>query len=177
MARRVAATLLLAAVAAGCSGAPTRTGPPSPAPAEPAPSAPTGAAPTSTPADAATPPRPTAGVTVTTGRSDFGEILYDASGQAIYIWEVEASSQPKCYDDCAEAWPPVLTDGEPVASGSVDPALLGTVARADGSTQVTYAGHPLYFYAHEGKREVRCHNVATHGGLWWVVTPRGTPAE
>ena len=52
------------------------------------------------------------------------------------------------------------------------PALLGTTRRTDGTTQVTYAGHPLYYYAHEGPNEVKCHNVSTHGGLWWVVTPR-----
>lgn len=114
--------------------------------------------------------------TIKTGASDFGAILYDATGQAIYIWEVEKSSQPQCYGDCEQAWPPVLTDGAPVAAGQVDAALLGSTSRTDGSRQVTYAGHPLYFYAHEGKNEVKCHNIRTHGGLWWVVTPEGRAA-
>ena len=56
------------------------------------------------------------------------------------------------------------------------PGLLGTTTRADGTTQVTYAGHPLYFYAHEGKRQVLCHNIEEYGGLWLVVQPDGKPA-
>ena len=51
--------------------------------------------------------------------------------------------------------------------------LLGTIQRDDGSTQLTYNGHPLYFYAHEGKGEVLCHNVEEFGGLWLVVDPAG----
>jgi predicted lipoprotein with Yx(FWY)xxD motif len=49
--------------------------------------------------------------------------------------------------------------------------------RSDGQLQVTYNGRPLYFYEHEGPGEIRCHNVDLHGGLWWVVTPSGTPAD
>ena len=45
-----------------------------------------------------------------------------------------------------------------------------------GTTQVTYGGHPLYFYAHEAKNEVKCHNIRGFGGLWLVVTPQGRAA-
>ncbi len=69
--------------------------------------------------------------------------------------------------------PPVFTDGEPVAGKGVKASLLGTVKRRDGKLQVTYAGKPLYLYAHEGPGEVRCHNVKLNGGLWWVVGPDG----
>jgi predicted lipoprotein with Yx(FWY)xxD motif len=122
-------------------------------------------------------PEPAAdGTTLTTGSSPFGTMLFDASNQAVYIWEVETSSTPQCYDDCEVAWPPVLTDGAPVAAGEVRADLLGTVPRSDGSTQVTYNGHPLYYYAHEAPGEVKCHNIATHGGMWWVVQPDGNRA-
>ncbi len=117
------------------------------------------------------------GTTITTGNSEFGPMLFDSKKQAIYIWEVEKSSTPECYGDCEAAWPPVLTDGAPVASGDVDGKLLGTTERTDGTSQVTYNDHPLYYYAHEGPGEVKCHNVATHGGLWWVVQPNGNRAE
>ncbi len=117
------------------------------------------------------------GTTITTGNSEFGPMLFDSKEQAIYIWEVEKSSTPECYGDCEAAWPPVLTDGTPVASGDVDSKLLGTTKRTDGTTQVTYNNHPLYYYAHEGPGEVKCHNVSTHGGLWWVVQPNGNRAE
>jgi predicted lipoprotein with Yx(FWY)xxD motif len=114
---------------------------------------------------------------ITTGDSEFGTMLFDDKKQAIYIWEVEESEKAECYEDCAVAWPPVLTDGTPVASGSVKNELLGTTKRTDGTTQVTYNGHPLYYYAHEKAGEVKCHNISTHGGLWWVIQPNGVRAE
>ncbi len=119
----------------------------------------------------------TIGTVIKTDDSEFGSILFDGRGQAVYIWELEESTTAECYGNCAEAWPPVLTDGEPVASGSVNTELLGTTKRTDGTTQVTYNGHPLYYYAHEEAGEVKCHNVSTHGGLWWVIKPSGVRAE
>ncbi len=103
-------------------------------------------------------------------------MLYDATGQPIYLFDAESGERPKCYDECAEAWPPVLTKAEPRARGAVRADLLGTTSRADGRTQVTYDGHPLYFYAHEGKYEVLCHDIVEYGGTWLVVRPDGTPA-
>jgi predicted lipoprotein with Yx(FWY)xxD motif len=108
--------------------------------------------------------------------SKFGTMLYDATGQPIYLFDAEETSRPMCYDECAEAWPPVLTKGEPQAKGAVRSDLLGTTRRSDDSTQVTYAGHPLYFYAHEGKYQVLCHDVTEFGGTWLVVQPDGTAA-
>jgi predicted lipoprotein with Yx(FWY)xxD motif len=113
------------------------------------------------------------GTVITTGNSDFGEMLFDSRTQAIYLFEPEADGTPACYDACAEAWPPVLSDGAPRADGNVDAALLGTVKRSDGTTQVTYNGWPLYFYAHEGPGEVLCHDVVLNGGLWLALGPDG----
>ena len=118
----------------------------------------------------------TAGAIITTGDSEFGSMLFNDKTQAIYIWELEESTKAECYGDCAEAWPPVLTDGAPRAAGSVKKDLLGTTQRTDGKTQVTYNGHPLYYYAHEKAGEVKCHNIRTHGGLWWVIQPSGNRA-
>jgi len=71
----------------------------------------------------------------------------------------------------------VLTDAAPVAGGGgVRARLLGTVGRRDGSTQVTYAGHPLYFHAREGPHEVPCHDFAEFGGTWYLVRLTGVPA-
>lgn len=116
------------------------------------------------------------GTVITSGDSQFGEMLFDANDQAIYMFDVERTATPECYDDCAVAWPPVLTDGAPQPDGSIDPDLLGTTERSDGSIQVTYNDHPLYYYAHEGPGEVKCHNVNLNGGLWYVVQPNGDPA-
>ncbi|HEY1085569.1 MAG TPA: hypothetical protein VGE34_02485 [Candidatus Saccharimonadales bacterium] len=123
-----------------------------------------------------TPPSST-GTLIITGDSEFGTMLFNEKKQAIYIWELEESAKAECYGDCAEAWPPVLTNGTPRASGEVKSSLLGTTKRSDGSTQVTYNAHPLYYYAHEAAGEVKCHNISTHGGLWWVIQPSGNRAS
>ena len=130
-------------------------------------------APTPPPAPTST---PSTGKVVQTADSEFGEILFDGAGQAIYLFDKEPTATPECYDDCAEAWPPVLTEGDPVAATNVLADQLGTTQRTDGATQVTYAGHPLYYYAHEGINQVLCHNVDEFGGVWLVVTPSGAPA-
>src|SRR5215211_2510615 len=109
------------------------------------------------------------GTSIELAKSEFGSILVDSKAQAIYIFERDRPGRTVCYADCAEAWPPVLTEGEPRAGKGVEAALLGTLERRDGDRQVTYAGKPLYFYAHERPGEVRCHNVSLNGGLWWVV--------
>ena len=113
------------------------------------------------------------GTEVKVSRSDYGRILFDGSDQAIYLFEKERGAKSECYGECAEAWPPVLTEGEPVASGGADQGLLGTTERDDGSTQVTYGGHPLYYYVDDPKGEVLCQNVEEFGGLWLVVAPDG----
>lgn len=148
---------------------------PSPTASGPAPG--TTSLPTPPARPSATPSAPAApGTVITTAGSDFGPMLFDAKKQAIYLFDKEKTSTPECYDACAEAWPPVLTRGAPRAAEQARSALLGTTARRDGTTQVTYAGHPLYFYAHEGPGQVLCHNVPGFGGLWLVVTPAGDAA-
>src|SRR5690242_11860888 len=97
------------------------------------------------------------GVVVTIAASPFGPVLFDRTGQAIYTFDTEKTSKPRCYGECAEAWPPVLTTGRPIAGGAVRQALLGVTTRSGGTTQATYDGRPLYFYAHEGKHQVLCH--------------------
>ena len=136
--------------------------------------------PTTEPTDASTPsvtPEPAKpGTRIVASDSEFGQMLFDKTGQAIYLFDVETTSKPRCYDACAEAWPPVLTKGDPVAGRGVKNSLLGTTKRADGTLQVTYNDHPLYYYAHEGKREVKCHDIFLNGGNWYVVQPGGDAA-
>lgn len=121
-------------------------------------------------------PAAASGTAITTGDSEYGVMLFDQPGQAIYLFDKETTAQPACYGDCAADWPPVLTTGTPQAAGEVRGDLLGTAQRDDGSLQVTYAGHPLYYYAHEDPGQVLCHDVDDYGGTWLVVTPEGTPA-
>lgn len=110
---------------------------------------------------------------VNVGGSEYGDILVDSKQRAIYIFEHDPKGRSVCYGACAAAWPPVFTDGKPISGKGVKAALLGTVKRRGGKVQVTYAGKPLYYYAHEGPGEVKCHNVNLNGGFWWVVGPDG----
>ena len=108
--------------------------------------------------------------------SPFGTILADRRGQAVYLFDKEQSPKSECYGDCARAWPPVLTKGRPVAGKGARRRLLGTTRRRDGKRQVTYAGHPLYYYVDDAPGRILCHNVLEFGGLWLVVKPDGSPA-
>ena len=114
-------------------------------------------------------------VTITLRDSDFGPMLFDSNKQAIYVFERDGRNRTNCYGECAAAWPPVFTKGTPQAGDGVNASLLGTIKRRDGRTQVTYAGKPLYFYAHEDPGVVLCHNVNLNGGLWWAVGADGKP--
>lgn len=109
--------------------------------------------------------------------SAFGKMLFDRNNQAIYIFQKERSKTAKCYGACASAWPPVLTSDKPTALKGVKRSLLGTTKRKGGAKQATYAGHPLYYYAHEGPGEVLCHNVVSFGGNWKVIHGSGKPAD
>lgn len=126
-------------------------------------------------AEQPTEPQEPAGTTISTSDSQFGEVLFDADDQAIYYYEPEQTSQPECYGECAQAWPPVLTEAEPQADNDAEARLLGTTRRRGGATQVTYDGRPLYYYRDEDPGELRCHNVFHAGGLWLAVQPSGEP--
>src|SRR6266511_3562948 len=88
------------------------------------------AAPPST--ESSTKPASGSGVTIKASESDFGTVLFDGKDQAIYLFDKETGPKSECYGDCAAAWPPVLTEGEPKATGDVDAGLLGTIQRDDG---------------------------------------------
>jgi len=117
----------------------------------------------------------TAGTKVVLGDSQFGQILFSSKRQAIYMFEKETTRRPHCYDECAAIWPPVYAKGEPRVGRGLERSLLGTTRRRGGAKQVTYGGHPLYYYAHEGPGQVLCHDVFSAGALWLVMRADGTP--
>jgi predicted lipoprotein with Yx(FWY)xxD motif len=131
-----------------------------------------------TPAEAAPAKRASAtkpGKTIKAVNSQFGRILGDGRGQAVYVFDKETSSKPECYGACAKAWPPVLTKGRPVAGKGARAGQLGTTRRRNGKRQVTVGGRPLYYYVDDAPGRVLCHDVAEFGGLWLVVRPDGAP--
>ena len=113
------------------------------------------------------------GKTVKVRDSQFGRVLFDANNRAIYLFTREPGRRSRCYGQCAIAWPPVFTRGKPRAGSGVDADLLGTTRRRDGRRQVTYNGHPLYYYVDDPRGKILCHNVVEFGGTWLVVNPKG----
>jgi predicted lipoprotein with Yx(FWY)xxD motif len=109
--------------------------------------------------------------------SDYGRVIADRKGEALYLFDREKKGSSECYGACAKAWPPLLArGGPPRAADGASQRLLGTTRRRNGDLQVTYAGHPLYYYVHDTPGEILCHDVAEFGGLWLVVRPNGRPA-
>src|SRR3712207_6030569 len=107
--------------------------------------------------------------------SGSGRIVADGRGQAVYFFERERGSTPRCYGACATAWPPVLAKGRPRGGAGADPQLVGVTRRRDGRRQVTYAGHPVYYYVGDSPGRVLCHDVTEFGGRLGVLPPGGPP--
>lgn len=192
MARTMGAILLIALLVAACAPAATPTTIATTAPTEPL--ATDTAAVTET-TEATQPPAatdtqaaaesPTAAVPVTGGATvnvsesaDFGSILVDAEGMSLYVFlaDTQNSGVSTCGDDdgCATEWPALLTDGDPVAGEGADQALLGTITRDDGTTQVTYNGWPLYlFHEDTAAGDTNGQALDEFGGLWYLVSPEG----
>ena len=111
---------------------------------------------------------------VSTKTSSLGTFLVDGNGRALYLWDADHGSMSTCSGACAQAWPPVTTTGTPKASGAVKASLLGTTKRADGSSEVTYAGHPLYTFTGDTQAgQTNGQGSNGFGAPWWVVTPAG----
>jgi predicted lipoprotein with Yx(FWY)xxD motif len=102
---------------------------------------------------------------------DLGEFIVDAEGMTLYLFTNDTENTSNCYDDCATAWPPLLTEGEPMAEDGIDTSLLGTTKRTDGTVQVTYGGWPLYYWVKdEAPGDTTGQDV---GEVWYVVSPTG----
>jgi predicted lipoprotein with Yx(FWY)xxD motif len=107
----------------------------------------------------------------------FQELLFDEFGYTLYRFDKDKGSTSTCYGACAKEWPPLLTEGKPVAY-AVIPSKLGTTERKDGTTQVTYFGHPLYNYVGDQEKgnatgEVLGQGVKSFGGTWYAIHRNG----
>ena len=113
-------------------------------------------------------------VTLQLADSRYGKIVVDGSGRALYLFDADRSPVPTCYSACATAWPPLIVTYPPTAGPDLAQALTSTTARTDGSHQVIYNGHPLYYYIGDhGPDEVNCQAVVEYGGGWYVVDRQG----
>jgi predicted lipoprotein with Yx(FWY)xxD motif len=159
-ARTVAVWLVVASASAACAaddgGGDTEAG------SSPSPSA--AASQNPTPSEASS------SATVQVAESDLGSILVDEQGMTLYLFESDSDGASTCYDECEDAWPPLIADS-PTAGEGVDGSLLGTTKRDDGALQVTYDGQPLYLFAADRTPgDVEGQGV---GDVWFVLDPSG----
>ena len=158
--RWVGSVLVVAVLGlAACGG---RSGAPSPVAAS---------APVGTPAAAAS-PTPIAVPTVGTATGDHGTYLVDKAGKALYLYTKDTGTASVCKGGCLQAWPALLTpDGTFAVSGGANSALIGVTVRDDRTKQLTYNGHPLYYYV----QDIVAGDVTGQavGAVWYLVSPAG----
>lgn len=98
--------------------------------------------------------------------------------RTVYLFEGDHGSTSACSGACAQVWPPVMTTGAPAAHGAAVAADLGTITRSDGTKQVTYKGHPLYFYVKDkDDKDAYGQDINSFGSGWYVLKPSGEKLE
>jgi predicted lipoprotein with Yx(FWY)xxD motif len=113
--------------------------------------------------------------TVKTRHGDHGTYLVDAKGRTLYLFEADKTRKSTCTGACAKFWPPLLTRSKPSAGTGLNPRLVGTTRRANGSLQVTYNRHPLYTSAlDKAAGQANGQRRTAFGGRWYAVSARGT---
>jgi predicted lipoprotein with Yx(FWY)xxD motif len=158
----LAAALLVAA----CSSTSSTTG---------AASTPSAGTPAGTSAGTSSAGSSTGGTVIETASSSAGTFLTDGSGRAVYLWVKDAGSTSSCSGACAGAWPPVTASGTVTASGGAKASDLATITRSDGTKQVTYDGHPLYYFSGDsGPGTATGQGSDGFGAKWWLVAPTGS---
>jgi len=107
--------------------------------------------------------------------SDYGKVIFASNNRVLYLFGADHGGTSTCYGVCASAWPPLLSKGTtPSVGAGLNASLLGTTRRTDGSLQVTYAGHPLYYYSADTPGKIMCQAANMHGGFWYVVNADGS---
>jgi predicted lipoprotein with Yx(FWY)xxD motif len=121
----------------------------------------------------------TATVVTVKHNSSLGNIL--AAGPkhlTVYLLTADHGSHSSCSGECAQIWPPVTTKGHPIAQGGALASDLGTTTRSGGVKQVTYKGHPLYYYVQDtSSSEALGQGISSFGGVWWALAPNGNAVK
>jgi len=124
-------------------------------------------------------PEKTGAAVVSLGQAgDLGMVLVASNGHTLYDFEKDKGGTPACYGTCTQAWAPLTTGGEPQAGNGASSGMLGTVERKNGTTQVTYAGHPLYTFIEDQKPgEANGNDLSEFGGEWYALMGNGEEPE
>jgi predicted lipoprotein with Yx(FWY)xxD motif len=119
------------------------------------------------------------GTVVSTAKGDLGTYLVAGPKHAtVYLFEADKAGKSACSGSCAHGWPPVTTSGKPQASGQAEAADLGTTERSDGTMQVTYKGHPLYYFVEDkSPGEAKGEGSDAFGAEWYVMNAKGSKID
>ena len=113
------------------------------------------------------------GVTLTTHHGKLGTYVTDSAGRSIYLFASDQSGKSTCSGSCTQYWPPLTTTGPAKASGFAS-GTVGTITRTDGTKQVTYDGHPLYYFVGDTSAGATTGQGSDNfGAKWWLLTPAG----
>ncbi len=124
-----------------------------------------------------TPPKTSSGKAATIGvaQTELGKFLVDSRGHTVYLFEKDSGTKSTCFGECASEWPPVGATGTPTVGKGLTASELGTTARSDGKTQLTYGGHPLYLFEGDQKAgDANGQGLNAFGALWYVESPAGS---
>jgi predicted lipoprotein with Yx(FWY)xxD motif len=114
------------------------------------------------------------GTVITTEAGSAGAFLANGSGRTVYLWAKDGMNMSACSGACAAAWPPVPATGTLTATGGAKASDLGTITRSDGTKQVTYDGHPLYYFVGDSApHQTSGQGSDSFGAKWWLVAPSG----
>jgi len=117
----------------------------------------------------------TSSTVITTKTSSGGSFLTNGAGRAIYLFMADSTGKSACDGACAAAWPPVIATAQPTATGGAQASGLSTITRSDGTKQVTYDGHPLYYFTGDtGPGTDKGQGLDNFGAKWWLVAPTGS---
>ena len=116
--------------------------------------------------------------TVSLRSTPLGQILVDGNGKTLYFYAADKSAMSTCYGDCASVWPPLLTGGSPVAGQGINQSLLSTTTRTDGSHEVVYNGHPLYYFVSDKQAgDTTGQDISSFGAYWYVLSAAGAKVD
>lgn len=107
----------------------------------------------------------------------YGQILVDGQGRTLYLFAPDTNGSSTCYGRCAQYWPPLLTQGKPTAGNGAVDKYLDTTQRHDGTTQVSYRGHPLYYYISDTRPGDVTGQLRDEFGAWYVLAPNGNKID
>jgi len=129
-------------------------------------------------APAAKPASSTGGSSVKLASTKLGKVLVDAQGRTLYLFEADKGAMSACAGACAGVWPPLKTTGKPIAGAGITASKLGSTKRSDGSTEVTYNGHPLYTYTGDSSAgQTSGQAIDEFGAEWYALSAAGNKID